>query len=260
MGKSARKVLFFNLFLIFFLSCSTSPTYSRKEVDEIIEGICQKEYNLNVRAWDIDDTIWIYAPFEYWDENVIENIRRIFLSLRRVILSMDKPPKFYCFVASDIKETGVDVYYMGFVPDMIKLMMEQISLGEFQEREVFINELNPRAIGDKEGNHISKYNITMGEFISYLVWQSMQKKFTAVEVQNNFQIDKLETNYYNGKLYITFDIKVKEFKKGLLNPFEEAKKIVEKFLKIYSFFEDIIEVEIDDTFNKRFYSKEALFD
>lgn len=269
MVKSVRKILLFSIPIIFLLSCSISPTYSRKDIDKVIKNICKEEFDLDVGAWGVGDTTWIYAHFEklldennQFDKAVTENIRKIFLSLRRVILSIEKPPKFYCFVASDIKEMGADLYYIGFIPDMIKLQMNLISLNESQEREVFFNFLNPQAIGDNEGKHIQKYDITMGEFISYLVKQSIERKFTAPEVKDNFQVNDLRAYYLNGKLGIIFDIMIKEYKEGLPEPFEEAKKAVKKFLKIYDSSGDIVEIEIFDTFNKkrRFYSRGALFE
>jgi hypothetical protein len=269
MVKNVLLTALFSILILLYCSCSVSPTYSRKDIESVITKICKEEFNIEVKVWEKGDTIWIYAPFDkilgednQLDKKVSEGMRRIFLSLRRVILSMDTPPKFYAFVVSDIKTIGADLYYIDFIPDMIKFNMEFISINEMQEREVFFNSLNPQALGDKEGKHISTYEITMGEFIAYLIKQKMERTFTSPEVKDNFKINESRTNYYHGRIEITFDIMVQKYKEGLPYPFDEAVNITKKFLKIYEFPEDIKEIEIKDTFNKknRFYTKRSLME
>jgi hypothetical protein len=269
MVKNDRKIILFSALLIFLSSCSASPTYSRNEIDSVIKKICKEEYSLDVKAWDKGETLWIYAPFENIidekekskiSQNIMDNIRRIFLSLRRVILSMDKPPKFYVFVFSDTKEIGADVYFIGFVPNLVLISMDLISNFEFQEREVLLELLNPEALGDKEGNHIHPYDLTMGEFISYLARQNMERLFTDPAIKDNFQINELRTFYENRRLGIVFNILTKDYRKDLPDPFEEAKKVIKKLLAIYESPQDVVEIEINDSLNEKIhlYTKKAL--
>jgi hypothetical protein len=257
----------FSISFIIFTSCSTSPTYQRKDIEKVIKNICKEEFNLEVNVWEVGDTLWIYSPFEkILDENrqinkdISEDMRRIFLSLRRVILSIDKPPKFYCLIFSDIKEIGLDLYYIGFIPDLVKFEMNFISIRDMQEREVFLPLPNHKALGDKEGKHLLKYDITMEEFISYLVKQQIERKFTAPEIKDNFKINDLRTYYYQGTLGVIFDIAIKEGGEKILYPFKEIKEIIKKYLNIYSSWENIVSIEINDTLNKkrRFYTKKAI--
>jgi hypothetical protein len=261
MVKNALKTIF--LFSIFITSCSTSPTYLRKDIEKAIKDICKNEFNLDVEVWEKGDTIWIYAPFEKIlnekkeiEKEVEENMRRIFLSLKRVILSMDKPPKFYSFVASDTKNIGLDLYYIGFIPDLIKFEMNFISLEDIHQREVFLLFPNPYALGDIKGDHIPKYELTMEEFISYLIKQHLQRKFSSSK------INEIRTNYYQGKLEIILDIEIEKDKQIPL-PLEEAKRITKKFLNIYrDFIKDLVVIEIKDIFYKktRIYTKKALLE
>ncbi|MBU0878284.1 MAG: hypothetical protein KKD55_01575, partial [Candidatus Omnitrophica bacterium] len=263
MAKHIRRALLFSISITFLVSCSISPTYPRKEIEKVIKNMCEDEFNIDVNVWDVGDTVWIYAPLKIinedgqwnitkdgrWNEDISKNTRIIHSSLNRIFLNIDKPPKFYCFVMSDIEKIGIDWYTIVFIPDIVRYTIESYTTGhvsteKMNERTFSSPSENPQALGDKVGEHIQKYDITMGEFISYLVKQSMERKFTAPEVKDNFQVNDLRAYYLNGKLGIIFDIMIKEYKEGLPEPFEEAKKAVKKFLKIYDSSGDIVEIEI----------------
>jgi len=231
MVKNALKILLVNLLIFFLLSCSIPPTYSRKNIDKVIKNICKKEFDIEVNAWIVGDSVWVYAPFrelvkegEYqkkkeryqindfefnltnnhlkltmdimvnidkespdsnkegpasseFVEKVTKDVRRIFLSLLRTFLNMENPPKFYCFIVSDTKQFGVDLYTIAFVPDMIKFNMGLISLSESNYRTVPFNILMPQALGDNEGKHIQPYDIAPNEFASLLIAKNTLKGF-----------------------------------------------------------------------------------
>ncbi|MBU1122781.1 MAG: hypothetical protein ABIH71_02290 [Candidatus Omnitrophota bacterium] len=267
MVKSVLKAVLVSFFLL-TISCNIAPTYSRQDVDKSIKKICDEEFNIPVEAWLIEDTFWVYAPFKevfddsfQWNQETLENVRRIFLSLSRVLLSVDRPPSFFAFVISDVEKIGADLYYIGFIPDMVKMQTLFISLGQWQEREVIINSLNPQALGDYTGAHINKANITMGEFISYLINQEIRKHFNTPLTKDNFQIVNLKTVYVDTTLNVTFNIMIiKNDMPNLEDPFQVIKETTKKFLKIYNDYAEITEVKIIDTAaNKHYtYSKKDL--
>lgn len=268
MAKNAVRIIFFSILLIFFSSCDISPTYSRKNIENIIADICKKEFNLDVKVWGIGDTVWIYIPLENLigsdnqiDKNVLEKMRLVNLSLERAILSMDKPPKFYSFVVSDIKN-GIDAYSVGFIPDMIKARIDLISRNDMAERGVFLIFNNAKALGDSQGEHVIKYDMSMGEFISYLIKQDMEKKFNAKEIQDYIKVNDLRTKYYKGRLEIDFDIMIKKYTEKLLYPFDEALSITKRVLGAYDYPSEITEVTINDVLNKksRLYTRRALIE
>jgi len=269
MVKNASKILLVSLFLLSLLSCAIKPTYSIKEVDKAIKDICKKEFDIEVSVWPLKNTVWVYAPFEelvseegQWNEQASEDIKNIFLALSRVFLNIDKPPEFYCLVASNTKGAGADIYFLGFIPDIAKFQMGLISLKEREERVVFRPMLNSGALDDKEGRHILRHEVEMGDFVAFLVRQDIERKFISQEVKDSFQINDVLTGYEEGVLRITLDIEPLENKEGLLEPFEEAKNSVKKFLSIYCPCPDIVEIEIEDIFNEkhRLFTKRALLD
>ncbi|MCM8787503.1 MAG: hypothetical protein NC935_05540 [Candidatus Omnitrophica bacterium] len=259
------------LFLLLTTSCSkiietTPPTYSRKDIVNIIKKMCYDEFNITVQVWEVGDSIWVYAPFEdiitekgEWRKEVSTDLDRIYLSLARTILSMDRRPLFYCFAISDIKN-GYDIYFIWYIPDFMMFQFGYISRGQFLERRALIYFPNPAAINDKEGNHIKPYDISLGEFVAYLISQNLQIKFTSDELKDILQLEKLTTDYQNTKLTVEVDAKITKYQPNLIDPIEEAKSMVKKFLKIYGEKANITEIEIKTPLQSRIYSPKALFE
>lgn len=277
MGKNVLpKIIFFSFLIVSAISCAIAPTYKRQDIEEVIKDICKEEYGIDVIVWDIVDTIWIYAPLNIIDEQgqwnidtkgelnekVSENIRKIRSTLTRVLLSIDKQPKFYCLVISDIEKIGVDWYMVVYLPDEIKLITEQYSFGHvstetFRERVVSFPSYNLEALGDTQGRHVRKFNLTMGDFISLLITQNMRKILMIPE----YRINDLRVDYYNKNFSILFNIEVKQPRENLPLPFDAAKKAAKKVLQMYDF-KDVANVEVVDELNdtKRFYTLKALFE
>jgi len=253
MVKNVLKALLISFILIFLLSCTISPTYSRKDIQKAIRNICKDEFNIDVKVRSSGETLWVYAPFEklvtedgQWNEKAQSSRVNIFLTLGRVFLSMDNPPKFYCLLASNIKGIGRDTYTIGYIPDMIKFNLGFISLKERDERVVFLFFPNPSAIDDTEGNHIQEYDISTGEFIAYLVRQNLQNKFNSPPLNENFQLRKVLTHYWANNLKVNFDIRTTKPQEGLTNPLDEARKTTKEILDIYNSSRDIAEIEVNN--------------
>jgi len=275
MEKNVLKSLLFSILTFFLVSCSIPPTYSRKEIEEILKSICKKEYDIDVNVWDTGSTVWIYTSLDLvdesgkwnmdeddrWNEEVSERLRRISFSLKRVLLSLDRVPEFYCFVKSDIEEIGVDWYVAVFVRDEVKYDTEMRMIGRIpsktiQERIVSFACQDSQALGDKEGTHINRYNISMEEFISLVIDQNIEKEFASKEVKDKFQINDLAVDCSGEQLSISLDIEIKEeteetekTEEPPPSPIEKAEEITKKILNFYSSFHEITAIQINDTLN-----------
>jgi len=261
MAKNGRKLLLISL-LLTLTSCSIRPTYSYKEIEQAIVTICKEEFSLDVTPTAVGDTVWVYAPLELidqegkWrvdekgklDEELSRDMRRIFLTLERAFLNVDKPPKFYCFVSADTEREGIDWYEIAFIPDMIKFNMGLISIGELGERTLFFEYFDPRTKGDRKGNHLEKYDLSIEEFLSLLAEQNIQRAFSLSGQEDYFEFNDVSTEYKKGVLDVTFDIKIKEIKNALSSPLDEIEKILKKIMGIYASFTHIKTIKIHDTF------------
>ena len=270
MVKNAAKSLIISLFLIVSISCSINPTFSRKNIEKIIEKMCRNEFNIYVTAFLQGETIWIYAPFNNlinkdgtYNKKTQEKIRNIFLSLRRTVLSMDKPPKFFVFVASNIVNTGLDIYQIGFIPDIVKFGLGVISQKEFWERIVYLPIKNTDALGDTKGYHVTMYDITMGDFITYLVIQKINRTFYDKKIKKYVNIRVINGNYVQGKSTIITDIEPINKKVDVPDAFDVAKDAILNYLTTYKEFSPkIYSIEIKDKYTgkSRFYSIKSLLE
>lgn len=260
MGKNGRKIVLFSfLGIIIFSSCAIAPTYSRREIAQTIKEICEEENNIIIQSQLIEDTLWLYYPYEgkifneemNFEEIAVGRLRNIFVNLNRVVLSSDSPPRFYVVVFSDIKEIGSDVYFLGFIRDILETETNLISGVQRQQREVLLSLLNPNALGDKDGAHIKKYNVSDGEFLALLIRQAIERKFFAPEIKEDFKVNVIHTDFLEGRITISLDIEKYGVEESSIAPFYEAKEITAEFLKIYPLFTEIKEVQIIDMVNKK---------
>ena len=244
MARKNPKIAFLLSLLVLFSSClDIESTYQRKNIESAIKNLCKEEYNLKVEVEEAEDTIWIYAPFNNLidekgelDRKVTEEIGDIILSLQRVILSIDKPPKFYIFVASDIKKTGADLILIGFIPDLVKFQLRFISRGEFLQRRYLNFGINPQALGDEKGYHIKKFNLDLEHFTALIIGQQIRRVFTSPEYKEYFEVKTAEAgfNSQTKEFTILIDIEKKKYKPHLPKPFEEALKTAQYYIcKVY---------------------------
>ena len=267
MAKNVLKIFLISFVLFFLLSCTVPATYSRKNIQKSLKDICKNEFNIEVKVRFSGETIWVYAPLEelidstgQWNKEVQDTRVKIFLALGRVFLSMDNPPKLYCLLASGIKGTGLDTYTIGYIPDMIKFDLGFISSAEREKRIAFLSFPNPSALSDAKGEHIQEYDISIGEFISYLVGQNVEEKFRSSLFNKSFQLKKIFAYYRNNTLKVNFDIKSIEPQENSINPFDEVRKTIKEILDIYNSSSEITEIEINNfsTGKARVYTPENL--
>ncbi|MCF7870151.1 MAG: hypothetical protein K9L69_02300 [Candidatus Omnitrophica bacterium] len=266
MVKKELKIVLASIFIALTVSCTATSTYSQKNIEQIIEKLCQEEFNIEVNAWLVEETLWVYVPLDKTLDEIgqptdsfSKKTRQIFLTLKRAFLNMNNPPQFYCFVVSDIKDKGIDFYRIGFVPDLIKFQMGLISLQQFNQRMVFVSFENKKALGDNEGGHIVQYNINIGDFIGYLIRQELNNVF--VSYSEKVKVKQIQSYYQKGKLGIIFDIEIDKKNKNISEPFGKAREIIKKYLEIYGRPKEIIEIEIINSSGKKsIFTQSALFD
>lgn len=255
--KDLKTAFLLSITLLAVSSCiNISPTYKRNNIEKEVKRICAEEYGLDVTVEEAGDTIWVCASFDNlidksgkYDKEILKKVGEITFSLRRVLLSMDKPPKFYVFTASDTKDIGADLMIAGFIPDLVKLQLQFISRGEFLKRRYINLVSDKKALGDKTGRHIKKTNITMPEFISLLIKQ---------EILNTFLYNKKWSPYWTVKscdvhfdqqlknFYIKTDIQRKGYNSYSPRPFEEALKSAQHYLCETYKFKDFSYLKIED--------------
>ncbi|MFC1624367.1 hypothetical protein ACFL28_03515 [Candidatus Omnitrophota bacterium] len=146
--------------MLFFLttlsSCTkTKATYSKEKVKQSVIDLCKDEYDLDVEVKIIDSTLGVFIPIEdlvsqdlKLDEEAGEKIEDVALSIHRVTMSTDKPLKFYALVARDTKNYGAEFILTGFVYDVTRVRLLDISRGEYHKRILRDFKFNPVVVGE----------------------------------------------------------------------------------------------------------------
>ena len=148
------KVLALLLFLIPLYSC-TPATYSKEKVKESVINLCKDEYDLDVEVKIIGSTLGVYIPIEglvdkdlKLDTKAGEKIEDVALSIHRVIMSTDKPLKFYILTARDTETIGAEFVLTGYVYDVVRVRLLDISRGEYHKRILRDFKFNPIIAGE----------------------------------------------------------------------------------------------------------------
>lgn len=141
-------------------------TYPADNLKESLLAICKNEYGIDdVDVKIVGETIGVYLPLKelfaadfkeaaitgkvrdpgtLFDPSpeALEKIDDVLLSLSRVILSTDRPLKFYVLEATDVEKTGMQLIVNGYINDIKRLRFSDISRDEYRKRMMHELRLN----------------------------------------------------------------------------------------------------------------------
>ena len=268
MAKKSLPIILFSL--LFACGClKVEPTYKRTNIARTFQRIFKQEYDLDVKVFAFERTVWVYVPIEdFFTSQNQENqntVRRVFQVIERVLLSMDKPFDFYGIIISSIKNKGIDFWEIGTTDDLRKFMFYFISYKELTERIITIEDFNPAALGDKTGRHIQVFDLDMPEFISLLLTQKLYKIFTAgLKHKNILTVKKIKVFFTPGnkRFNIELDIKIqaKKSKRGDIEKdiFNASLSELKKIINLYDY-KDFVSVSLQNksTSKGRFFTRQA---
>ncbi|HAZ09984.1 MAG TPA: hypothetical protein DCY56_02615 [Candidatus Omnitrophica bacterium] len=151
------KILVIFLILVSLASCN-KPTYPTGKIEESVLKLCKDEYKLDdVKIKILGSTLGVYIPVEglvtpdlKLNEKAGKKIENVALSIHRVITSTDMPLKFYILTARDTKTTGAEFILTGFVYDVIRVRLFDISRGEYFQRILRDFRFNPAMLGEQK--------------------------------------------------------------------------------------------------------------
>jgi hypothetical protein len=212
---------FFIIPIFFVASCLFSscikvndPYYPAEIIPQEITKICQKEYSLDVKVNIFEDTLWLYIPLQRFvdqtgevDQDFINTLNHVMLSISRVIMSTELPPQFYVIVASDTKDVGADYILVGYILDVKRYLYNFISREEFSKRQVVNYGLNPEALGDIKGEHVKFRNIMLNAFILAQIEQRIALRFEEDNLLSKFKIQEIKTIPQDNNIKFILDIK-----------------------------------------------------
>ncbi len=157
---------------LLFSGCQTE-SYPADKLKEALSDICRKEYGIeNVDVKIIGSTIGVYLPLQKLfsadfkeaaitgkvrnletlfepSPEALEKVEDVLFSISRVILSTDKPLKFYVLEATDVEKTGMQLILTGCVNDIRRVRVWDISRNEYRKRVIHELKLNRAVVWHK---------------------------------------------------------------------------------------------------------------
>lgn len=149
------------LLLLISLPACTQATYSKEKAEQSVIELCKDEYGLDVQAKIVGSTLGVFIPVEglvdqnlRLDRDAGEKIEDVALSMHRVIMSTDKPLRFYILTARDTKTPGAEFVLTGFVYDVVRVRLLDISRGEYHKRILRDFKFNPVVAGEAKAKEL----------------------------------------------------------------------------------------------------------
>ena len=196
---------FYFLLPVSLIGCGV--TYPKEGIRESIVKICKNEYKVDVKAETIGKTIVIYLPLEDLMDFTFsitkpasEKINDVILSVARVALSTDADYNFYCVIAHDIRIPEIQIIIIKSVEDVKRLLLNDISRGEYSKRILIDLRLNPQSQKERSVKEIFQ---KMG----------IDEKWQETVMNDFFRSEPMalgDIGYWNDKFYIK-DITLSEF-------------------------------------------------
>lgn len=149
-----------------FLAGCMIKSYPAETLKEDLKKICKKEYGVEeIDVKIVDNTIGVYLPLKKLfatdfkeaavsgkvrnletlfepSEQALEKVEDVLFSISRVLLSTDIELEFYVLQATDIEKTGLQLVLSGYVDDIRRVRIWDISRGEYRKRVVHELRLN----------------------------------------------------------------------------------------------------------------------
>ncbi len=206
------KILVIFLILVSLASCN-KPTYPTGKIEESVLKLCKDEYKLDdVKIKILGSTLGVYIPVEglvdpdlKLNEKAGKKIENVALSIHRVITSTDMPLKFYILTARDTKTTGAEFILTGFVYDVVRVRLFDISRGEYFQRILRDFRFNPAIAGEqkvKELFNALNQNTSMAENLKpifYPIYSIGKKGTQKIEITD---IESKELSDRESLLYV----------------------------------------------------------
>ncbi|MBN1688801.1 MAG: hypothetical protein JW893_06840 [Candidatus Omnitrophica bacterium] len=163
-----RDYSFFSVLIflaVSFASC-TIQSYPPELIKKSLADICRIEYGIqNVGVKIKGGTVGVYLPLEKLfaadfkeaavtgkvrnlealfepSPDALEKVEDVLFSISRVLLSTDEQLKFYVLLATDVENTGMQLVLTGYVDDIKRVRIWDISRDEYRKRVIHELRLN----------------------------------------------------------------------------------------------------------------------
>ena len=194
------------------LSSCNKPSYPTGKVEDSVLKLCKDEYKLeNVKTKITGSTLGVYIPVKglvdpdlKLNQDAGKKIEDVAMSIHRVVTSTDQPLKFYILTARDTKTTGAEFILTGFVYDVVRVRLFDISRGEYFQRILRDFRFNSSIAGEQKIRALFdslNQNASLAENVKsifypiYMIGKKNTQKIEIAEVESK-EISDHESLFY----------------------------------------------------------------
>ncbi len=225
-------------------------------------NLALKEEHIKITCHISGKTLWVYVPLENlidqkemtWSSVGLEKMSKVIADVHRAILSTDAKLDFIAIVATDIKNYGIELKTMEYVPDLSQAVLEKFSRGEFFSRSVRDVAFDPTAINDNTGESKKFYDLSFNEFLCLQIIHRVKNIFYKYKpLAKIFEVKSSSWTEKFGILKIDLEFLKKRYDltpaEEKINPLDYAKMVVAQVVQNYNY-KNFQTIEVTDTFAK----------
>ena len=195
------------------LSSCNKPSYPTGKVEDSVLKLCKDEYKLaNVTTKITGSTLGVYIPIDglvdpdlKLNQDAGKKIEDVAMSIHRVITSTDQPLKFYILTARDTKTKGAEFILTGFVYDVVRVRLFDISRGEYFQRILRDFRFNSSIAGEQKIRELFNslnQNASLAENVKsvfYPIYMIGKKNTQKTEIT---EVESKEISDHESLLYV----------------------------------------------------------
>ncbi|MBI1977912.1 MAG: hypothetical protein HYS55_04085, partial [Candidatus Omnitrophica bacterium] len=159
--------------LVAVISGCGKASYPEGKIERAIQEICSKEYGIEeVEVKFTGKTVGVFLPLKKLfttdvreeilagrisnleslfepEPQALEQLENVLFTISRVLLSSDKSVDFYILEATDVESTGLQLILTGFVGDVKRVRLWDISRSEYRKRVLHELKFNRAVLWEK---------------------------------------------------------------------------------------------------------------
>src|SRR3989338_8370493 len=176
MAKSSHNLIVFSLLTFLaagVVSGCSQNSYPSDKIEQALIEICKKEYGVeNIKVKIRGSTIGVFLPLKKLfatdfkeailsgkvdnvenlfepSQDAMDKVEDVLFTISRVILSTDRKLDFYVLQATDVENTGLELILKGYVDDIKRVRVWDVSRDEYRKRVIHELKLNQTVLWQK---------------------------------------------------------------------------------------------------------------
>jgi hypothetical protein len=214
-GRLFRRPVAALLGLLLLAGCESGPTYPKSQLVKGLQDLLVEE-QLTGSVHIVDSTVGVQVShagslIQTPDGQLAlgpefdEVLRKVIVSLHRVLLSTDADVRFYVFLLSDPSTPGATLTMVRYLDDVKRANANMLDTPEIFARTIYdVNVTGPDAISLED---FLPSEIHLGDFLSWQLSRRIQARLgEALQGAGTVSVGRVGGQYENGEFVFTLDL------------------------------------------------------